>query len=85
MCLHVRTAVFKLPGCIHVYLYVYIPVYGVCFPSDSALLWPPGMTATVVTYPLDVLNTRMAVTKHKLSYSQVKNDHRLPLYCLSSP
>ncbi|XP_026193354.1 mitochondrial coenzyme A transporter SLC25A42 [Cyclospora cayetanensis] len=30
-----------------------------------------GATSTVVTYPLDVLNTRMSVTKHRLSYHQV--------------
>ncbi|CBZ53637.1 hypothetical protein NCLIV_034240 [Neospora caninum Liverpool] len=30
-----------------------------------------GMTATLITYPLDVLNTRMAVTEHRLSYAQV--------------
>ncbi|PHJ16114.1 mitochondrial carrier superfamily protein [Cystoisospora suis] len=42
-----------------------------------------GMTATVATYPLDVLNTRMAVTKHNLSYSQVKN--RKTTYVLHIP
>ncbi|KFG64043.1 mitochondrial carrier superfamily protein [Toxoplasma gondii RUB] len=30
-----------------------------------------GMTATLLTYPLDVLNTRMAVTAHRLSYAEV--------------
>ncbi|KAL8272749.1 hypothetical protein Esti_003299 [Eimeria stiedai] len=29
-----------------------------------------GMTSTCITYPLDVLNTRMSVTKHRLSYRQ---------------
>lgn len=30
-----------------------------------------GMTSTCITYPLDVLNTRMSVTRHRLSYRQV--------------
>lgn len=30
-----------------------------------------GMTSTCITYPLDVLNTRMTVTRHRLSYRQV--------------
>ncbi|KAL8437736.1 hypothetical protein Efla_006628 [Eimeria flavescens] len=29
-----------------------------------------GMTSTCVTYPLDVLNTRMSVTKYRLTYRQ---------------
>lgn len=30
-----------------------------------------GTTSTCITYPLDVLNTRMSVTKYRLSYRQV--------------
>ncbi|PFH37397.1 carrier superfamily protein [Besnoitia besnoiti] len=80
-------ALWKGNGCAFVRAFPYSGVSFYAFDRYKRILksefpaWPvlchlgagsaAGMTATLVTYPLDVLNTRMALTQHRLSYSQV--------------